>query len=982
MPSDILKLMRTPGSDPSFFSRVFSALCKLEKEKFKKDGDNIKRVCSEEYLELSLRVDRSLFQESTSVRNVLRTRRLANLLIDDEGEILIALLPKAIEYLKQYLCSLGPKRQFDRLRHQHMIDVLNLLLNDKELVKLLKNISLPQSHKVAEQIIRDTLLLPARIQLTNAHVRRAVLSAWLCYLRQNIGSCFATAPAIIVVNEQPSIFLKDLNEILNTGQLKRTFGGKEYSVPLSTSWGGGDLKRTVLLQQNDTQAFENLAHSPGLMEAFVACDLINNELPVKERVRVSQEIVLRELQDLQNQQSVFAVNAEQIIRHALMRHFEITEKDLQDYDSRPKAMIYGGLMMQMSVVGSKGKGDACAQFYTKLDVAKNGFKALADNALLKTWEFTLASFAETKPNFTRWNLYSSLGLSADQKGGIGECMYHIIKLKLDQSNEKTRDYQMDYELVYNQLKYIEARVRNASSEKELQWIRIEYQTKKQEFDLMEELRNKEHYKAERFANLFNELMDIYDALFPVYFQEVYDPEMHAAGEGPYDDSPAGFRLLYKHGRSNTSLWTKIYSPQEFIDALSAFFIATERDVTDKEEYKDLQTDLSEIITAIVTHIKTDEFLVTAFDRMAIAHQTKPVENPLEHLDKIDKKPWAYTSGGGMSNLISCYFRLEDKPSEVSRWVENEIELLVFLIDSIKKIPYKTLEEFSSSPNRSLLMHSPTHAFTLKPSYEALKKALQNESFTYTWVRDQYVKPMQLFVEYMFLDTEMQSFLVEQLFATMPEQFRLRIQNHVAEQHTRMNPPEFRRFILNFIESDHRLKFFVNAATFNVDDIDSNLYSLLPLFSSTELRNRIEKIYSQLPFANESFIETAIPVLDEIVDSIPFATLMSAKSLLDISKAALALIRKKPSSQTDDHLLISQAAQALGYAMPKPILFADTNWVLDQFAFLVNPGTGSLELWRVDYTGTTGSPMSSWKKWLNGSRKDILWGIYDRPYEYR
>ena len=75
------------------------------------------------------------------------------------------------------------------------------------------------------------------VQVTDAHARRAALSAWMCTLRQSIGSCFATAPAIIVHDEQPEQLLKDLNVLLSTGRSKRTYEGTEHSVPLSMSWG-------------------------------------------------------------------------------------------------------------------------------------------------------------------------------------------------------------------------------------------------------------------------------------------------------------------------------------------------------------------------------------------------------------------------------------------------------------------------------------------------------------------------------------------------------------------------------------------------------------------------------------------------------------------------------------------------------------------------------------------------------------------------
>ena len=66
------------------------------------------------------------------------------------------------------------------------------------------------------------------------------MAAWLTLLRQTTGSCFATAPAILIQQNDPMRFFKDV-DLLSMGQIgKRIMAGKEYSVPLSFEhWDGG-----------------------------------------------------------------------------------------------------------------------------------------------------------------------------------------------------------------------------------------------------------------------------------------------------------------------------------------------------------------------------------------------------------------------------------------------------------------------------------------------------------------------------------------------------------------------------------------------------------------------------------------------------------------------------------------------------------------------------------------------------------------------
>lgn len=976
--------LNIPIDDPHFHARIFSVAARERKAGQAKDGDNIRRVCAEEYNELSLRLDRTGIQDSCSVRNVLRTRRLANLLISDKGELHSSLIPQMISSLAASFYSLGPQRQYDSIRHNHILSVLKSIQESKELERHLKQISKPHLHPLADQMIRDTLQLPHSTAISDAHAQRAALSAWMCYLRQNIGSCFATAPAIIIHDEQPELFLKDIKELLATGRLKRTYGGVEYSVPISGSWGSGDLRKPFIMSYEGHSEDSEIWNAPGLIAALEAAEILDKEAGTKEKIRHASELVKEAFPELSAQHPYLLLNVEEVLQRILMLRHGISKQDLEAYSHRPKGMIHSGLMMQMSHSGRGmgGKGEACAQYYFFLDAAETAFKALADNALLKAWEFTIASFSEIKSNFTRWNLYSSLGLGSNDPGGIGQALFEAIKQKLDIYNQKASDLQFEYEHMFAQLKTIETRARSVSSEKEAQWTRAEYQSKMNEFYTLEDMRNQAHTKAQTFANLFNFLIDYYDQMFPQYFQEVYNPDLHEVETGPFDDSPAGFRLLYKHGRSNTAQWTKIKNPDEFIDALSNFFVSTETELTSKQELEGLHADVSDIVTAIVTHIKTKDFLESAFHRMAAAHRVPAIADPLEHLEKIQAKPWAYISGGTMNTLVSCYYRREQQPTETARWVESPLELLVFLVDTLKQAPPAVTAEYAKNPQKALLMHSPTHAFLLKPGLSPFREAWQSDAYTYTWVRDNLVQPMKQFADSLMLDEAMMEYFIE-LFQTMiPLQFRHYFYRVFMPIQGHMIPGDFRDYVLDRIENERGLQ-YGKRGLLSAEEIDSAMYQMLPMFSSGDLRDRIANILQNVQELSPEIREACLALFDE--NRLKWQAsrrVIPAQALHEICCALLCAAYKATSLPFDAQSHISLAAQSLGYAMPYPVMFSDTNWVRNLFGFVVNPCTSLLELWRLDPLGRTGAPMHSWKEWLNGSRKDITWGIYTRPGEYR
>lgn len=969
--------------DPAFYEKAFTFAAQQRKQIYARDGDNFKRVIAEEYNDLSVRLDITKFQESCSVRNVLRTRRLANLLINDNGEINLTAIPKVISHLKRHLYSLGPNRQYDAKRQEHLLKVLTALNDSKELQRLIKNFDKPISQKNAEQIIRDTLLVSTSITLTNAHARRAVLSAWMCLLRQNVGSCFATAPGIIIHQEQPELFLKDLISLLNTGRLKRTFGGIEYAVPLSASWGAGDLKKPFVLYLGESFESSRLWLSPGLENAFSSIGIIDPDLSPRDKQAALKQLLKEYVLSFTSKHPYTWVTAEEVIKQVVLKKLGISQQDLEDYQNRPHGMIHGGLLMQVNAsTAGKGKGELCAIFLAQFKVACNAFKGLADNALLKAWEFSLASFAETKAQFTRWNLYSSLGFGPNEKGGIGACLFEIIKRKLDSANQRVSDFQFEYEQAFNLLKTMEARMRSVSSEREGQWLKIEYQAKRNEFYTLEEMRDKLHYKAQRLANLYDVIIEKYDEMFPNYFQEVYDADMHDVSAGPYDDSPAGFRLLYKYGRSNTSQWTYIKTPNEFIEALVAFFTATENEISSSNELEGMETELSEIVTAVVNHVRSKEFLETAFHRMAVAHNTPMIKDPLEHLDKIEKKPWAYTSGGTMSTLVSCYFKLENKPTDVSKWMESPTEFMVFLVDTLKQISPKIMEGYLASPAKSMLIHSPTHAFLLKPGMSPFREAWLNDAFTYTWVRDNIIIPRKEFVQSISLDEQKMAFLAEHLSEKVHENYRHYFKKSFGSMYGNKTPDEFRNYILNAMKKEKGLRAPSGEGVISADEIDSALYALLPLFPRSQLRERLENIYAAIPSITDREREELMATYDVAAASYASRSLVDAANLQEIAKGLFCLTFEETTTEIDYHGAVSQAAQKLEYAMPGPIIFADTNWVKEEFGFIVNPGTGEFELWRIDVTGRIGAPMSAWDQWLNGSMKSPAWGIYTKPYEYQ
>ena len=598
--------------------------------------DPLHALLGNEFIDICNDFDVSHIQESGSWRNVHVGRQLAQELIDENGQIKRRSLFQAIEFLKEKLFSLSSGRHHDGQRQTHLLKILKLFYDNPSYTQQLKKISRPIGHRGAETLIRETLLLPERTPINDAHARMAALAALLTVLRQNVGSCFATAPAILIQQDLPLQFLADISELFGTGRLTRIKEGVEYTVPLSPSWGMGDLLKPCSWASLGNKPLESLALSPGLQVAFEAAGLINPELMHLEKTEKCLSLLLKvDFLTTLSENSFSAFSVDQLIQEVLYGSFGVTRQDVAELSLRRIQGPLAELVMQ-SPLGNKPL--ACSKYLKAYEAAKGAFKAMTDNALLKAWEFTLASLSESKADFAKWNIYVSLGVNPEDPYGIGQSLFQAIQEKILQINEEMTEYQSRFDHLYAQAKYLEGRMSNAS-ESELGWIRSEYQIRKQEINRSLVERDIAYDQGKKLQNLYPQLMEFYGAKIRDYFQEVYDAEMHDVTTSPYDDSPAGFRLMYKYGRSQTALWTMIHTPEEYIQHLTSFFVSTEIDLVQLPSCEGLEKDISDLVTVAINTIKRPEFLESSLVRLARAYHEALIPNPMEHLQQVKRKPW-------------------------------------------------------------------------------------------------------------------------------------------------------------------------------------------------------------------------------------------------------------------------------------------------------------------------------------------------------
>lgn len=866
-------------------------------------------------LDFFYQAETSYFMDLSSIQDSFRFRarylawKIANLLISEKGDLQRDLLADLVQFFAQHPFILGPRREGDSLIHAHLLTCLQQLIQDPQIWVLIRKFSAPVCHKRGEEVIRETLWPTAVETIESFHVRRAALASWLTLLRQAVGSCFATAPAILI-QKQPYLFFKDLYEILNTGQLKRVLSGKEYAVPLSPTSGKMDLEKILTIS-------ERVSFSPGLVCALEAANLLPYDLFFMKKIEQVQKCIAL----FKGEKTIEVLISDLILNSIGLNSDDILEEErlakiqMTSFFKREGAIYYERPTLRAQKIADWKK--RCAK-------AKTAFQALTECSLLRTWEYTIASLSDVKVDFAKWNLYLGLGLNLEEKGGIGEFLYQKIDAHLQICNEKIVKSSQEYESATSQVYTLESLSHRSASDAQRYQFRGELAVALHAVQRALETRDQWIAKAQALSGFFSILIHFYAQKLIFYFQEIFDPFVAASKEDFIEDSPAGFRLLYKHGRADASLWTLIYSPEEYIESLRLFFSAVENEINPPEALR--SSFVSEITTELIQFIQEPSFLIGSMDRA-------------RSYDKAT--PWDYISGGSMQSLVQAYAGKDLPFTEISFFPKSEEDLLQVLLQLKKEL------------KKSVLIHSPTHAFILH--LDRLSEKTDEWLIKYRSISNKWS-----------LNEEKQECLAHLFSERLNVEQRALFLHRFRQQITAETKFNFRSNLLDSLQ---------NIEEVSSSAVDSFLYENTSVLENLEIKEALHSLLNPLCELH-SFSSHKMTHLIEQLDR-PF---MSSFELIQTAKWLLLQLVESPLSNIDWDQELASQARALHLCYPHPLFFADTNWSGWFFGFIVSPLTDRLELWRLSRTGLQGVPMSDWNIWFSAENQ-IPWAILSRPEEY-
>lgn len=177
--------------------------------------------------------EKALLFSKNLVRYRQRAKYLSELFLDPHGEL-------KLDALQKYIEEDTPSRSGYIIQEIHLKKIAEKLWKDRDFQKKFQSFDFPIEEDFQELLILQLDHLSGL--LNKRDLRKAVLQALFGFLRQTVGSCFATAPCLYVLDRHPEYFLSDLYELSKKGALQRIIHGTSFKVPMAKSVGKHFLK--------------------------------------------------------------------------------------------------------------------------------------------------------------------------------------------------------------------------------------------------------------------------------------------------------------------------------------------------------------------------------------------------------------------------------------------------------------------------------------------------------------------------------------------------------------------------------------------------------------------------------------------------------------------------------------------------------------------------------------------------------------------
>jgi hypothetical protein len=599
---------------------------------------------------------------------------MANLLLLNTGSINIGLVDRVSE-------QLIPKEFEQLVATETLRQVLALLVSSSLYAREIASVSAPESHTGPSALsIRCLLGLGHDEPITKRHAQIFVLSAVLGHFRQaNAGTCFATACLIRARLYHLQFFIQDLKQLTAEGRITRSLHGelrhfpyfarvtKEYLDTLVECDSDGFIcgaKRYKLkpYQQKSWPQPVNayLSQAPGIVAVCAVLGIANSD----EAIRLA----------IANLPKPFSINEllQNLVTHAWQEQESI------------------GFRLRSRSYFSK------EQF---LERAQFAFGSQTNHPLHAAYEQSAAA------------MVSYFGSQYAIPSWIHETLSGVI--------EKS------------------AKCLTSGLQKKFKAL-----------------------QAEIFLPLIIRMRFRYNPHIDDAFKLFDDGNYGATGETFYGYElcdgglPKDFtysRKLYNEYRQGSSMITlqrfNHYLPEQQWQVINSgekfqhFVHSVVKDTVaylKTNEPKALQGQWDEAASAMIKAINSPTF-ARQMIFLLLGKQSNQKKHWTQNPHQLQTTPWTFRWGGDFNAVMQTYFGFSAPPSKMKEFIGSPREVLAKCINYIKNQPQQIKQELSET-DTLMLVTSPVHAFLLKPDEPSFINAWKNEENTNAFIASQVELP--------------------------------------------------------------------------------------------------------------------------------------------------------------------------------------------------------------------------------------------------
>ena len=319
-------------------------------------------------LEFAYKQQVSGFQSMSASWHTYTASHIAQQVIREDGKVDDKAIAKLREEIQSDLFQqVGPKDPHGA----HVLAMLDALENNNQGIRnITESIGAPKDPLTSKssQKIRSTLDLPPSTKITSTHARKAALSTLFSSMRQHssVGSCFATAIAIRVHDDDPARLLREIKSLIENDYLEAKGPFADIQLPIATTVNVESVRKNLsinLVEEGKGRPYAVITELSGFPTG--------ETLPIEEIPGVAAAL---------NTLGIPEENHRDLILEAL----QDTGVDQTSLEA----------ILKQVIINQRQEGKEANK---QLARAVDAFEAQESNTLLRAWEYTLAglSGAET-----------------------------------------------------------------------------------------------------------------------------------------------------------------------------------------------------------------------------------------------------------------------------------------------------------------------------------------------------------------------------------------------------------------------------------------------------------------------------------------------------------------------------------------------------------------------------------------------------------